>query len=95
MPKSELDALIQRANGDVSIIEKELGFPKGELKGKELVRIDVPNTKDIGLRMPTGNETGANDLWLPGGKLPTGKSEAIVNQIKLGNYIETPVIIKK
>ncbi len=45
--------------------------------------------------MPTGNEEGVNDLWLPGGKLPTGQSEAVTNQIKLGNYTETPIIIKK
>lgn len=95
MPKSELNALLKRANGDVSVIEKELGFPKGALEGKELVRIDIPNVKKTGLRIPSGNEEGASPLWMPGGKLPTGVSEAVSNQIIKGNYTETSVIIKK
>lgn len=95
MPKAELDALIKRANGDIGIIETELGIPAGAWKGKEIVRIDVPNAKNLGLRMPSGNEAGANELWLPGGKLPTGKSEAVINQITKGNYNETPIIIKE
>lgn len=28
--------------------------------------------------MPTGNEFGTNNLWIPGGKLPEGNSEAII-----------------
>lgn len=95
MPKSELDALLKRANGDISIIEKEIGITPGRWHGKQLVRIDIPNAKSLGLRMPTGNENGANPLWLPGGQLPTGKSEAVINQIAKGNYIETSVVIKK
>jgi len=81
MPKSELDALLKRANGDISIIEKEIGITAGRWHGKQLVRIDIPNAKNLGLRMPAGNENGANPLWLPGGKLPTGKSEAVINQV--------------
>ena len=95
MPKAELDALIKRANGDISVIEKELGIPAGAWKGKEIVRIDVPNAKNSNLRMPSGNEAGANELWLPGGKLPTGKSEAIINQVTKGNYTETSIVVKE
>jgi hypothetical protein len=29
--------------------------------------------------MPSGNEFGTNAQWLPGGKLPTGQLEAVVN----------------
>ncbi len=95
MPKAELDALIKRANGDISIIEKELGIPSGAWQGKEIVRIDIPDAKDNGLRIPSGNEAGTNELWLPGGKLPTGKSEAVINQVTKGTYTETPVTNKK
>jgi len=38
--------------------------------------------------MPNGNELGANLHWIPGGKLPTGYSEAVINNIPLGKYIE-------
>jgi hypothetical protein len=29
--------------------------------------------------MPSGNETGANDLWIPGGRLPDGNLEAVID----------------
>jgi len=31
------------------------------------------------LRMPSGNEAGANDQWLPGGLLPDGMPEAVID----------------
>ena len=89
MTKDELDSLLKKANGDMRVVEKELGIPEGAWQGKELARIDIPNPRDINLRMPTGNEDGANELWLPGGKLPTGYSEAVVNSIPKGKYIES------
>ena len=30
------------------------------------------------VEVPSGNEFGTNDLWLPGGKLPNGKLESII-----------------
>ncbi len=39
--------------------------------------------------MPDGNEIGANNLWLPGGILPNGKLEAVLDPIPAGEYIET------
>ena len=88
MPASEMDDLLQRANGNVSQIEAELGIPAGAWSNKELIRINISNPEGLNLRMPSGNELGANNLWLPGGKLPTGYSEAIVNDIPAGNYQE-------
>ena len=44
--------------------------------------------------MPSGNEFGANTKWIPGGKLPTGKAEAIVKtegMIKDVDYFVTDV----
>lgn len=84
------DQVLAKANGDVSIIEKELGIPPGMWQGKDLVRIDVPAPRELNLRMPTDNEGGANSLWIPGGKLPTGYLEAVVNRIPKGQYLEGP-----
>ena len=47
-----------------------------------------------GLALPSGNEGGANEFWLPGGKLPKGYSEAVINQIPQANYTETLTNIK-
>ncbi|MEL6562567.1 MAG: hypothetical protein AAFQ94_30640, partial [Bacteroidota bacterium] len=87
MTKSAADDLISRTSGDLARIENELGIPSGTWTG-DLVRIDVPNTglPYLALRMPTGNEAGANSLWLPGGKTPEGIKEAVLNQIKSGDY---------
>jgi hypothetical protein len=41
--------------------------------------------------MPTGRESGANELWLPGGRLPTGQREAVVDAIPGGQFTETTV----
>jgi filamentous hemagglutinin len=88
MPKEQMDQLLMKANGNIAIIEKELGIPAGAWSGKEMVRVDVPDPRSLNLRMPSGNEAGTNSLWIPGGKLPTGRLEAIVNQIPEGQYIE-------
>ena len=83
MPKSQADALIQQAGGDVSKLEDLLGLNRGDL-GTNPIRIDVPNPS--GLRMPDGNELGVNAQWLPGGKTSGGINEATVNQIQPGTY---------
>lgn len=67
MPKKYCDDIISRANGNISIIEKELGFPEGYFSdGGGLIRIDVPNTSELNIHIPSGNEIGANkimDSW--------------------------------
>jgi hypothetical protein len=93
MPGSEADALIAKANGDPNALEDALGLPRGTLENNPLVRVDVPNPRSIGLRVPSGNEAGANDLWIPGGKLPDGASEAVIDLAKAppGSFKATPV----
>lgn len=91
MTKAEMDAMLTKTNKDISKIEKELGIPADSWKGKEMVRISIPNPKELKVRVPSGNEMGANSLWLPGGQLPTGYSEAVVNKIPKGKYTETPL----
>lgn len=82
MPKSEADNLLHSAGGDKQVLEQSLGLPEGQLDGNTLVRIDVADPKSLGLKIPSGNEAGANSQWIPGGLLPSGNSEAIID---LGN----------
>ena len=86
MMKSEMDSVLMRSHGDLSRIEHELGIPAGAWKHRVLVRIDIPKPKKLKLRMPSGNEIGANALWLPGGLLPTGYKEAVIDRIPKGKY---------
>jgi hypothetical protein len=41
--------------------------------------VDIPNPWDFGLRIPSGNEAGASELWIPGGRLPTGNTKAVID----------------
>lgn len=40
------------------------------------------------MRIPSGNEEGANELWLVGGQLPTGHDEGVTDSIPKGKYKE-------
>ena len=78
MPTREVDDLMRSTGGDPRAMEEALGLPNGFLDG-DVVRVDIPEDNLPGLRMPSGNEAGANDEWLPGGHLPTGISEAVID----------------
>lgn len=89
MSKVSMDDLITKSHGEISIIEQELGIPAGNWKFHKIVRIDIPKPRKLHIRIPSGNEVGANDLWIPGGKLPNGYSESVIDPIPLGKYKET------
>lgn len=93
LPSQEADELLAKAAGDKRVLEKALGLPKNFLEEDSIVRIDIPNPKELGLRIPSGNEAGASDAWLPGGKLPNGNFEAIIDagQIAADQLITTPI----
>jgi hypothetical protein len=91
MPSVEMDTLLSNANGSTSAIEDSLGIPSGQWHGQSLIRIDVQSPAELNLRLPSGNEMGTNSLWIPGGSLPTGYHEAVVNNIPYGLYTETPI----
>ncbi|MBV7566020.1 hypothetical protein KW838_03495 [Pseudomonas sp. PDM27] len=79
MPKHEANQLLDSTNGDKRALEKALGLPEDFLESNTLVRVDIPTPRDLNLRIPSGNEAGANEFWLPGGKLPNGNSEAVID----------------
>lgn len=85
-PFSFADDMITQANGDVRMLEQLLGFNPGDL-GNNPTRIDISNPR--GLRMPSGNERGVNDYWLPGGYTSGGIPEAIVDPAPSGTYTAT------
>ncbi|WP_027088443.1 pre-toxin TG domain-containing protein [Cohnella panacarvi] len=89
MPKSVADVLISESGGNVSKLEELLSLDPGTL-GKSPVRVDIP--KPAGLRMPDGNEVGANDQWIPGGYTGGGIPEAIIDQVPLDNLNVTEII---
>ncbi len=58
------------------------------VNGSNPKRIDVDSPS--GLRMPSGNELGANEKWIPGGKTSREILEATVDQIQPGTFISRP-----
>lgn len=88
MPSSVADDLIAQAGGDISKLEKLLSLAPGSL-GTSPVRIDVKNLGNI--RIPSGNELGANSQWLPGGNTGGGIPEATITSPELGEYIVKPI----
>jgi hypothetical protein len=83
LPTSTADVLIQQAGGNINTLEDLLGLNRGDL-GTTPYRIDVASPS--GLRMPSGNEPGANEFWIPGGKTSGGILEATIDQIQPGTY---------
>lgn len=83
MSKVEANKIIESAHGDPIKIANALGLPQDQLLKGSLVRLDISNPKEAGLRIPSGNEVGANSKWIPGGKLPNGASEAVIDADKV------------
>jgi len=93
MSKEQMDCLLEEADGSIERIEAALGIPPGYWAGRIICRIDIPHPENFHLRMPSGNEQGVNDLWLPGGYLWQGYREAIIDCVPEGAYVETKIMI--
>ncbi|MGE0497374.1 MAG: hemagglutinin repeat-containing protein [Ramlibacter sp.] len=83
LSKAEADRLISAANGSVSRLEDALSLPRGTL-GNAPVLVEIKNPS--GLRMPSGNELGANSQWIPGGRTGGGIAEATIDPVPVGGY---------
>lgn len=88
MPQAVADHLVDLSEGDPGKLEDLLGLDRGTL-GSDPVRIDIPSP--AGLRVPSGNELGANSQWAPGGYTSGGIPEATINPASPGTYVTKPV----
>lgn len=83
-PTSELQNILDSSGGSADEIADALGMDRswfydqiGNPRPVEIRNFD-PSELD-NLRMPSGNEAGANPNWIPGGYLPTGVPEAVID----------------
>jgi hypothetical protein len=81
-PSSEIDILMESTKGEPTALEKALGIPDGYFKDN-VIRVDIRDLGNYSLRIPSGNEAGANVKWLPGGMLPKGMPEAVIDGSKV------------
>ncbi|TYQ16962.1 UNVERIFIED_CONTAM: RHS repeat-associated protein [Acetivibrio alkalicellulosi] len=80
--KDYMDKIFNEANGDLSVLEKRLGFDNGYFAGGGgLVRIDIKSPLLHNARMPSGMEMGANKYFKWGGYTSGGVPEAVVNRV--------------
>lgn len=83
-PTSELRDIIDESGGDARAVALRLGLDADDFfdANGDVAQLEVrhfsPDELD-GLRVPSGNEGGANESWIPGGYLPTGIPEAVID----------------
>ncbi len=84
LSEKELQDIIKLSNGDIRYIEKALGMDLGYLgENPVIVRFD----SNLNIRMPQGNELGADPkYWMPGGYTSGGIMEAVIDPAKPGTY---------
>ncbi|HEX2969728.1 MAG TPA: hypothetical protein VHO46_11565 [Bacteroidales bacterium] len=90
MPYKEYQDMIFETAGDLRKIENKIGFDPNTLK-EDVVFAHIKRS-DVGeIKIPSGNETGANVAkWIPGGKTCGGISEAIVDLKKIIPFERLP-----
>ena len=82
MPVDVCDEIEAAAHGNPRVYERALGFDDGYFESHGgLIRLDIYDLTDLDLRIPSGNEAGANAYWLPGGYTSGGVPEAVTNLI--------------
>nr|WP_282563711.1 hypothetical protein [Providencia stuartii] len=79
MPKSDFERVMRESKGDLRVVEQKLGLDKGYLSGSDTLIVHVEKKDITGLKVPSGNEGGANSHWLPGGYTSGGVAEATMN----------------
>ena len=78
MPKDDFEKLIAETGGDLKEIDRRLGLEGSLLNGNSIpVLIESKDFDNI--RIPSGNEVGVNDSWIPGGYTMGGEVEAVMD----------------
>lgn len=75
----EFAAIVKEAKGDLKIVEDRLALPRGTLKSDDTLIALIERRDAPDLRIPTGNERGANDKWVPGGYTAGRVIEAVMD----------------
>jgi RHS repeat-associated protein len=77
---SAADSIERAAEGNLSRLKELLGIPADEWN-EPIFRLDIDPSSQQRLRMPTGQETGANKLFVPGGYTSGGIPEAVIDPV--------------
>ncbi|MFK8273031.1 hypothetical protein [Capnocytophaga canimorsus] len=92
-PTNQINDLLTKSNGNISVIEKALGIPKGDWQNRGgLYKIDMLNPFEHNLRLPTSDSSGANELFVEGGKTIGGISEGVVDPVRITDVVITKIL---
>ena len=94
LPKKYFDEVIKKSGGDVRKIEKLLGFDEGYLRSDDIMIVYFERNDILDLRIPSGNEGGANKRWIPGGYTSGDTPEAVMDLNKKINFKEIKINFK-
>lgn len=81
MLRTDMNAVVNeyRNTRNIANIEDALGYKNGDLTGLEdEIYIFYMNNDKYNFDMPHGNEIGANNLWISGGKTSGGYRESVI-----------------
>jgi hypothetical protein len=74
------DRIERTAAGDRAMVKKQLGIPP-QYWNEPIYRVDIDPVDQVYLRMPSGLEQGANELFRWGGYTSGGIPEAVINPV--------------
>jgi hypothetical protein len=91
--KSAMDKLIKDSGGNLQAVKDKLGIPK-QYWNEPLYRVDIHDPLLHNARLPSGFESGANELFKWGGYTSGGMPEVVIHQIPAGSFSVTNTGIK-
>jgi hypothetical protein len=83
MLEEEAFAILNREGHDRVRVCVALGLPARAWDGHEVFLVKAPAANPDKLRMPSGNEMGVDDQWLPGGVHKKGFRQAVGDPVAL------------
>ena len=88
MSKTQFDLIKNKAGGDLRLIERYLGLERDSLQDDDLLIAFIPPQNMPTIKIPSGNEVGANQYWLPGGVTSGGIREVVLDFSKKPEFIK-------
>ena len=82
VPSDEMDKILEKSDGDMAAVEKELGLKSGQLtEGGKVYRVDIPNSGDYDMSRPDAATPGANEYFTGTGMTSGGHPETVIHNV--------------
>lgn len=83
MVEAEAFQLLEDCNYDFNSVCNILNVPARCWANQKIYLIKIDSEKASNLRMPSGNEAGADADWIPGGMHKSGFSQAVIDTVHI------------